>query len=78
REYAPGSDVVLDGRVYRSAGINLRVKSDERGKNEDQRFDTAWRCRNCGTSGVTRYKYSCSDIQCSYCGESIPFDEQCT
>lgn len=78
REYAPGSDVVLDGRVYRSAGINLRVKSDERGKNEDQRFDTAWRCKNCGTSGVTRYKYSCNDIQCSHCGENIPFDEQCT
>ena len=78
REYAPGSEIVLDGRVYRSAGINLRVKSDEQGKNEAQRFDTAWRCKNCGTSGVARYKYSHDDIRCYCCGEAVPFTEQQT
>ena len=78
REYAPGSEIVLDGRVYRSAGINLRVKSDEQGKNEAQRFDTAWRCKNCGASGVARYKYSHDDIRCYCCGEAVPFTEQQT
>lgn len=72
REYAPGSQVVVDGRVYRSAGINLRAKSDEQGKNEHQQFDTSWRCGVCGTTGLARYKYSQeTQIQCYGCGNAV-------
>lgn len=72
REYAPGSQIVLDGKVYRSAGINLRTKSDEQGRNENQQFDTSWRCHMCGTTGLTRYKYSQdTHIHCYRCGSEI-------
>lgn len=72
REYAPGSQIVLDGKVYRSAGINLRTKSDEQGRNENQQFDTSWRCHVCGTTGLTRYKYSQdAHILCYRCGSKI-------
>ena len=67
------------GALYRSAGINLRVKSDERGKKEDQRFDTAWRCKTADTIWRDALlNIAVMNIQCSHCGENIPFDEQCT
>lgn len=79
REYAPGSQVVLDGKVYRSAGINLRTKSDEQGRNENQQFDTSWRCHSCGTTGLTRYKYSQdAHIQCYRCGTKIKEEDKHT
>lgn len=71
REYAPGAQVVVDGRVYRSAGLNLKVKSDGQGANENQQLDTAWHCRHCGNSGTVRYKYSLENLHCSRCGHPI-------
>ena len=69
REYAPGAQVVIDGQVYRSAGINLKVKSDGRGKNEIQKFDLSWRCFNCGAAGIKRYAYSHGkNFECYRCG----------
>lgn len=72
REYAPGAQVVLDGKVYQSAGINLKVKTDGAGANEAQQINTAWRCEGCGTSGVSRYAYSHGqEIKCYRCGTAI-------
>ena len=72
REYAPGAAIVLDGQVYRSAGINLKTKSSGDGKNEIQKIETAWRCQNCGTSGIARYAYSSSnDLECTHCSTKI-------
>lgn len=72
REYAPGAQVVLDGKVYQSAGINLKVKTAGIGTNEAQQINTAWRCDYCGTSGVSQYAYSHGqEIKCYRCGSDI-------
>lgn len=70
REYAPGSQVVIDGRVYRSAGLSLQWHAGG-AINEAQRFDVSWRCRNCGTTGLTEHAYANqADVACSDCGAS--------
>jgi hypothetical protein len=56
RDYAPGSEVVLDGLVYRSAGVTLNWK---RPANEDhvaevQSLRFLWRCVACGASDIKR------------------------
>ena len=66
RDYAPGSDVVVDGRVYRSAGVRLSWKrpvTQESAENI-QALGSAWRCRNCGAIGTS---HSTPDL-CSSCG----------
>ncbi|WP_031360989.1 DEAD/DEAH box helicase [Caballeronia sordidicola] len=71
REYAPGAQIVIDGRVYRSAGIGLHWHSGGAIK-EAQKFDIAWRCTNCGTAGVTENAYSNSvNVQCTQCAHPI-------
>ncbi|MFY9259148.1 MAG: DEAD/DEAH box helicase [Gallionella sp.] len=54
REYAPGAEVVIDGLVYRSAGITLNwhVPASVQAVNEIQNIREAWRCAACGTSGT--------------------------
>lgn len=53
REYAPGSEVVMDGLVYRSAGVTLNwhIPADQHEAREAQNIRHAWRCRQCGASG---------------------------
>ena len=55
REYAPGSQVVMDGLVYRSAGLilNWHVPADQEDVREVQNIKFAWRCHQCGDSGAT-------------------------
>ena len=55
REYAPGSQVVMDGLVYRSAGLTLNwhVPADQEEVREVQNIKFAWRCHQCGDSGTT-------------------------
>ena len=48
REYAPGNDLVLNGLVYRSAGLALSWHQPESGNNETQKLMAAWRCDHCG------------------------------
>lgn len=62
REYAPGSDVVMDGLVYRSAGITLNwhVPASESEAHEVQAIKHAWRCSTCGATGTSlRYLRNC-------------------
>lgn len=71
REYAPGSEVVMDGLVYKSAGITLNwhVPADQEAAREIQEIRFAWRCQSCGSSGS-----SFSQIQartCTHCGSEI-------
>lgn len=76
REYAPGAQVVIDGRVYRTAGISLHWHSGG-AINEAQKFDVAWRCVHCGASGVVENAYANStDLKCSHCESEIPFSEK--
>jgi hypothetical protein len=55
REYAPGADVVLDGVVYRSAGVTLNWKrpATAEAAAEIQAIRWFWRCRACGAGGDT-------------------------
>lgn len=70
REYAPGSQVVIDGRVYRSAGVNMQF-------NQTQKFDMAWRCAECGAGGVAENAYSNSnELKCTHCQAEIKIDER--
>ena len=72
REYAPGAQVVIDGRVFRSAGVSLQWHANGE-INEAQKFDVAWRCPECGNSGMIENAYANSDnLRCTHCGTSIP------
>ena len=71
REYAPGSEVVMDGLVYRSAGITLNWHSpaSQQEVREIQDIRLAWRCHRCGGSGSSHLL----DVSqhCQICGEPI-------
>jgi DEAD/DEAH box helicase domain-containing protein len=56
RDYAPGSEVVLDGLVYRSAGVTLNWKrpANEDNVAEVQSLRFPWRCVACGASDIKR------------------------
>lgn len=51
REYAPGAEIVLDGRVFKSAGVSLHWHNVNANTNEAQKMDIAWRCDVCGELG---------------------------
>ncbi|MBJ6127394.1 DEAD/DEAH box helicase [Microvirga splendida] len=65
RDYAPGAEVVLDGLVYRSAGVTLNWK---RPANEEERAPQsirfAWRCATCDANGDAPSRPEL----CSQCG----------
>lgn len=72
REYAPGSDLVIDGAVYKSAGITLNwhvPASEQQAKNELQLMKFFWKCNKCGASGVTGALINAS--KCDQCHEAI-------
>ena len=54
RDYAPGTDTVLDGRVYRSGGVTLNwhMPPDQNGLPEIQSLRWVWRCQACGANGT--------------------------
>jgi ATP-dependent helicase YprA (DUF1998 family) len=56
RDYAPGSEVVLDGLVHKSAGLTLNWKrpASEENVAEVQSLRYLWRCAACGASDVKR------------------------
>ena len=53
REYAPGAEVVMDGRVYESSGVTLNwhIPPSVESVNEVQALRHVWHCRECGTTG---------------------------
>ncbi|MDO9597458.1 MAG: DEAD/DEAH box helicase [Azoarcus sp.] len=75
REYAPGSDVVIDGLVYRSAGITLNwhAPASNADVSEIQSIRDAWRCRTCGSSGTKVRAAHMAD--CPDCGASLSPDQ---
>lgn len=54
-EYAPGADVVVDGRVLRSSGLSLnwQIPAGDTAVREIQALRWAWRCSRCGTVGTS-------------------------
>ena len=78
KEYAPGAQVVIDGRVFRSAGVGLHWHTPGL-KNEAQKFDLAWQCKNCGHAGITENAYSnANHLICSHCNAEIGMAQQKT
>lgn len=61
RDYAPGSEIVLDGLVHRSAGVTLNWQRPATEENlaDIQSLKQHWQCRNCGESDVSRPPEQC-------------------
>lgn len=71
REYAPGAQVVIDGRVYRSAGVTLYSYHDS-AQGGAQKFDWAWSCQNCGAPGYKEYAYvNSNEVFCGSCHSQV-------
>lgn len=77
REYAPGADVVIDGQVYRSAGVTLNWHAPASiDIKQIQSIRQAWRCSHCGASGteITRDGHE----RCEACGETLHDNQRFT
>lgn len=72
REYAPGAEVVMNGCVYRSAGITLNwhIPAAQQDVREIQNIRVAWRCDQCGASGSS-FRSISKQTQCEACGKEI-------
>ncbi|WP_232516471.1 DEAD/DEAH box helicase [Thauera sinica] len=77
REYAPGSEVVIDGLVYRSAGITLNwhAPASNADVSEIQSIRDAWRCKTCGSSGTNVRAAYLAD--CPDCGAPLSAEPDC-
>lgn len=71
REYAPGSQVVMDGLVYTSAGVTLNwhIPADQQEAREIQNIRFAWRCNQCNSSGSNHSLEAAS--HCGVCNANI-------
>ncbi|MCC8993913.1 MAG: DEAD/DEAH box helicase [Candidatus Contendobacter sp.] len=67
RDYAPGTDTVLDGRVYRSGGVTLnwQIPAEAEAAPEIQSLRWVWQCKRCGHNG-TRLTMP---EHCPHCGK---------
>lgn len=67
RDYAPGTDTVLDGRVYRSQGLTLnwQVPAEAEAAPEIQSLKWVWQCRACGNNGIRQVRPE----RCPCCAE---------
>ncbi len=74
REYAPGADVILNGLVYRSAGILINKFSPNEDYSELQMMTIEWRCHSCGW--IDNESGSSFDGHCSNCGTAIKQDNR--
>jgi len=74
REYAPGSDVVLDGLVYRSAGILLNKFAPDEDYNEPVKVAVEWRCHKCGhiqQSAGALFSGTCTQCEATLLRENV-------
>ena len=74
RDYAPGAEVVVDGLVYRSAGVTLNwLRPVDDGKaREIQSIKLFWTCPSCGAA-------DCGHVapdRCPACHAAIPLEAQ--
>lgn len=72
REYAPGADIILNGLVYRSAGILINKFSPNEDFSDPQKMTTEWRCHSCGF--IDNELGSSFDGGCSECGTKLSPD----
>ncbi len=74
REYAPGADVILNGLVYRSAGILINKFSPDEDYSEPQKMTIEWRCDSCGW--IDNELGTSFNGHCSECGVEIKQDNK--
>jgi len=74
REYAPGADVILNGLVYRSAGILINKFSPDEDYSEPQKMTIEWRCDSCGW--IDNESGASFEGCCSECGAEIKQDNK--
>ena len=69
REYAPGAEVTIDGKVYESGGVTLNwhIPPDVEHVNEVQAMGYVWRCRSCNATGDERSV----PTECRDCGGAV-------
>ena len=69
REYAPGAEVVMDGRVYESGGVTLNwhIPPGVESVNEVQSLRHVWHCHECGATGDNHS----SPDQCPQCDGAV-------
>ncbi len=69
RDYAPGSEIVLDGLVHKSAGVLLNWKrpASEEHIRDVQSLKFHWACSRCGTSDTSRTKLA----ECPVCTSAV-------
>lgn len=75
REYAPGNEIVIDGSIHQSAGVNLNWKrpAADFSDKELQAFRFAWRCNVCGACSTSVVMPSA----CNACGASKKREFEC-
>jgi len=69
REYAPGSEIVVDGAVYKSQGLQLNWKMPfgENDIKEDQLLSYFWECNNCANIGYAKHALDRKNQTCNEC-----------
>ena len=69
REYAPGAEVVMDGRVYESGGVTLNwhIPPGVETQGEIQAIRHVWHCQGCGVTGDSA---SLDEAVCPQCKKS--------
>ncbi|MGW8191965.1 DEAD/DEAH box helicase [Sphingomonas hankookensis] len=74
RDYAPGGEVVVDGLVYRSAGVTLNWlrPADDAEAREIQSLKTFWSCGECGAADCV----TVAPPACPQCHSELGFDRQ--
>ncbi|GAD79748.1 DEAD/DEAH box helicase [Vibrio ezurae] len=69
REYAPGSEIVRDGAVYQSQGLQLNWKMPFSGNDikQEQLIEYQWECEHCGNIGFESVSSERANIRCTDC-----------
>lgn len=72
RDYAPGAEVVVNGLVYRSAGVTLNWQrpADDAEAREVQSLRVFWTCAQCGAADCA----TVAPDHCPSCREELPFE----
>lgn len=64
-EFAPGNEVVIDGKTYVSAGIVL-----QNDRNDQAKHDIIQRCKNCGYQRIVEVGDDLKHDACPHCGQA--------
>lgn len=74
RDYAPGAEVVVDGLVYRSAGVTLNWlrPADDAEAREIQSLKSFWNCPACGAADCAH----AVPANCPACHAEVPLEAQ--